>query len=153
MCLPIVFISRPKRDAICWRFSQTVSSSNRTSICSDNSSGRYTIISFFISKRIYSISMASISFINLSVSDKPTMIFDNAKYRQTLIYGLFCRRLLVHNLLISFCSVMRFAQHFTILNVGRSAFAPSCNVVCVHFGKFPNFGFVGIMTDCTMGTI
>jgi hypothetical protein len=35
--------------------------------------------------------------------------------------------------LISFCSVMRFTQHFTVFSVGCSAFTPSCNVVCVHF--------------------
>ena len=49
MCLPMVFTSLPKSMAICCRLSQTVFSSNLTSICSDISFGLYKIISFFIS--------------------------------------------------------------------------------------------------------
>lgn len=38
------------------------------------------------------------------------------------------------NLFISFCAVMRFAKHFTIFYICRTAFTPSRNVVCIHFG-------------------
>jgi hypothetical protein len=50
---------------------------------------------------------------------------------------------------ISFCSIMSFTKHFTILYVSCTAFTPCSNVVGIHFSKFPNFCLVGIVTDCT----
>ena len=49
ICLPIVFTSLSNNTDNCCLFSQTVSSSNLTSMCSASSFGRYKIISLFIS--------------------------------------------------------------------------------------------------------
>lgn len=38
---------------------------------------------------------------------------------------------------------MGLAEHLTIGNVGGAAFGPSGDVVGIHLGKFPEFGFVG----------
>ena len=46
-------------------------------------------------------------------------------------------------LFISLCSIVGFAQHLSVFTGGSTAFAPSCNVVGIHFGEFPDFSFVG----------
>lgn len=54
---------------------------------------------------------------------------------------------------ITFCSVVSFAEHLTVLNVSTPAFAPSSHMISLHLGSGPNLLLVRIVSNRTMWAV
>ena len=50
-------------------------------------------------------------------------------------------------------TVMRFAEHLTILDVGCAALAPRRHMVCVHILQIPNLAFRDIVANGTQRAV
>ena len=61
--------------------------------------------------------------------------------------------ILVKRLLITFCAVMGFAEHFAVVKGGRAALAPCGDMVCVHLSNLVDACAVGIIADRTERTV
>src|SRR3989344_3543094 len=59
----------------------------------------------------------------------------------------------LNNLTVTFCSIVRLAEHLAIFCRGSTTLAPRCDMVGIHFAQIPNFFFIGIMSKSTMWTV